>query len=423
METSSNPQSAWQAFVCDLGYTEEIKLKNHVRNGLVAIIAAIGILLFANNMSSQMGVFWVFGLAFGVVLQRSRFCFASAFRDIFLLRHARNMKGVLVGLVVATLGFALLMNSELPSTRLGLYPADAHILPFGLHILLGGLLFGFGMVIAGGCVSGSIYRMGEGYVASWVAFGGLLIGLLASAFSWNWWWENQISTGPRLWLAEGLGYGGAVVVTLGALFLVYLLLLWWESRGGIVIPDMPFKASDEETFAGKLNNTLRRVFVHGWPAIVGGAALGLLNMLLYTYEHPWGFTGELSRWVINGTNGLGVGPGELAGADSLPGCALEVGGTGIFTHMLFLVIGMIFGSFIAALLSGEFKIRIPRERKRYVQALGGGTVMGYGAGIAMGCTIGGFFSAIPSLGLNGWIFALCLAAGAWLGTQAIQRIG
>jgi uncharacterized membrane protein YedE/YeeE len=40
----------------------------------------------------------------------------------------------------------------------------------------------------------------------------------------------------------------------------------------------------------------------------------------------------------------------------------------------------------------------------------------------MGCTIGAFFSAIPSLAANGWFFALFLAVGAWVGTQIIQRI-
>ena len=90
--------------------------------------------------------------------------------------------------------------------------------------------------------------------------------------------------------------------------------------------------------------------------------------------------------------------------------------------MLFLVWGMVFGSFIAALYAGEFKIRLPRRRTRYAQALGGGVVMGYGAGLAMGCTIGAFFSAIPSLAVNGWVFAVFLAIGAWIGTQIIQRI-
>jgi hypothetical protein len=48
--------------------------------------------------------------------------------------------------------------------------------------------------------------------------------------------------------------------------------------------------------------------------------------------------------------------------------------------------------------------------------------MGYGAGIAVGCTLGAFFSAIPSLGLNGWAFGLSLLVGAGLGTQVIKRI-
>jgi uncharacterized membrane protein YedE/YeeE len=90
--------------------------------------------------------------------------------------------------------------------------------------------------------------------------------------------------------------------------------------------------------------------------------------------------------------------------------------------MFFLVWGMVFGSFVAALFSGEFKIRLPRQKTRYYQSVGGGVIMGYGAGLAMGCTIGAFFSSIPSLGLNGWVFALFLAIGAWVGTQIIQRI-
>jgi hypothetical protein len=83
---------------------------------------------------------------------------------------------------------------------------------------------------------------------------------------------------------------------------------------------------------------------------------------------------------------------------------------------------MVIGSLIGALFAGEFKIRIPKQRARYYQAAGGGLAMGYGAGIAMGCTIGAFFSAIPSLAVNGWVFAVFLAAGAWLGVQIIQRI-
>jgi uncharacterized membrane protein YedE/YeeE len=390
--------------------------------GILALLVAAVVVLLAAAVSSEMAVFWSFGLAFGFVLQRSRFCFASAFRDIFLLRHGRNMRGVLVGLAVATIGFAVLMARQVPNPSLGIVPPSANVLPIGWHLVVGGLLFGVGMVVAGGCVSGSIYRMGEGYVASWVSFFGLMIGLAVAAYTWNWWWNFSIADGPRIWLPTYLGHAGALVVTLLGLLAIYLLVMWWESRGGLTLPDTPFAASDDETFSAKLSNSLRRFFVHGWPITIGGATLGFLNLLMFLNSHPWGFTGEVSRWVIGFTNSLGVGPGELEGAASLPGCALEVGDTGILNHMLFLVWGMVFGSFIAALFAGEFKIRLPRQKTRYAQAVGGGVVMGYGAGLAMGCTIGAFFSAIPSLAANGWFFALFLAIGAWAGTQIIQRI-
>ncbi len=419
--TPSSRPSPLRGLLIALGYSETTQIPSRIWIGLLATVAAIVLLWTANIIDGEMGLFWTFGLAFGVVLQRSRFCFASAFRDIFLLGHGRSMKAVLAGLTVATLGFAVVMSRQIPNTSLGILPPDANVLPLGLHTVVGGLLFGVGMVVAGGCVSGSIYRMGEGYIASWVAFGGIAAGLLVAGYTWNWWWNFQIADGPRLWLPTYLGHGGAVAVTLLGLLIVYLLVLWWESRSGMTIPDMPFHGSDEESFAAKINNVLGRVFVHGWPIAIGGALLGGLNVMLFTAAHPWGFTGEVSRWVLGAVDALGIGPGELQGASDLPGCALDTGG-GVLNHMLFLVWGMVMGSFIAATFAGEFKIRLPRQRTRYIQALGGGVVMGYGAGLAMGCTIGAFFSAIPSLAVNGWVFAVFLAIGAWIGTWIIQRI-
>ncbi|MBM3947193.1 MAG: hypothetical protein FJ315_07355 [SAR202 cluster bacterium] len=48
--------------------------------------------------------------------------------------------------------------------------------------------------------------------------------------------------------------------------------------------------------------------------------------------------------------------------------------------------------------------------------------MGYGSGLAIGCTLGAFFSSIPSLSVSGWLFALALAGGAFIGVKAIRRI-
>lgn len=410
------------SFAHALGYTTGKTERRRLWQGLIAVLIAIGIYAYANANGTQMGLFWVLGLAFGAVLQRSRLCFASAFRDVFLLGQGRNLKGIIIGLAVATAGFAAVMARQVPNTALGTFPPDAHVLPLGLHTIFGAVLFGFGMVIAGGCVSGSVYRMGEGYIASWVSFLGILFGLLAASFTWNWWYQFTISDSPRIWLPHLFGHGGAVLITFAALIAAYIAVLWWEHRNGAIATEQPHKLEPETSLAATLNNLRRRIFVYGWPVLIGGAILGGLNIITFISERPWGFTGELSRWGIGITNELGIGPGTLLGVNLIPGCVLDPGDGGVLNYMLFLVIGMIYGSFLAALFSGEFKIRVPKQRIRFVQAAGGGLIMGYGSGTAVGCTIGAFFSSIPSLGLNGWVWAVCLLVGAWFGTQVIKRI-
>ena len=389
---------------------------------LMAWATAASVYVTAHAVDTEFSMFWVFGLAFGFVLQRGRFCFASAFRDIFLLGHARNMRGVLMGLAVGAVGFGLVMSRQVPLTSLGIYPPSANVLPLGVHTALGGLLFGVGMVLAGGCVSGSIYRMGEGYVASWVAFAGIMGGLLLSAHTWNWWWEAHIAAAPRFWLPHLIGHPGALVVTLLGLAAVYVWVVSIEHRAGMVVPVAPRAHPQPESIGEDLRSGVRRLFVHAWPVIPAGAVLGGLNVLLFTAQEPWGFTGEVSRWSIGMASVVSAAPGPLAGVESLPGCVLVPSDGSFFNHMLFLVVGMFFGSFAAAVGAGEFKLRVPRRRARYGQSLGGGVIMGYGSGIGMGCTIGAFFSAIPSLAVNGWVFGGFLAIGAWIGTLIIQRI-
>jgi len=389
---------------------------------LAAWTLAAVIFVGAHQLDTQFSMYWGFGLAFGFVLQRGRFCFASAFRDLFLLGHGRNMKGVLLGLAVASVGFGLVMSRQVPMTFLGINPPSANILPLGVHTMLGGVLFGVGMVLAGGCVSGSIYRMGEGYVASWVAFGGLMVGLLISAYHWNWWWEVSMASAPRLWLPRWLGHPGAIAVTLLGLAVAFVWVLRVEHRAGMVVRARPEPLPETDTVADELRALARTVFVRGWPALTAGAVLGGLNVMLFTAQEPWGFTGEVSRWAIGAAGLFNAAPPPLEGAADLPGCVLVPADGVILNHMLFLVVGMWFGSFAGAVGAGEFKIRVPRQRARWAQSVGGGVLMGYGAGIAMGCTIGAFFSGIPSLAVNGWVFALFLGIGAWIGTQAIRRI-
>jgi hypothetical protein len=219
-----------------------------------------------------------------------------------------------------------------------------------------------------------------------------------------------------------LGYGGGVALTLLGLLGAFLLVLWWEARNGLFTPSGSKKEEPEETFGQKLGALWRSVFVHGWPAAVGGAVLGGIVVLMYATHMPWGVTGELARWSNASMSALGFAPPELLGLSDIGGCAGRSDETALFSHTFAVTVGLLPGAFVAALLAREFKIRFPRNPTRYLQSLGGGILMGYGSGLGIGCTIGAFFSSIPSLSVSGWLFAVALAGGAFVGVQAIKRI-
>ncbi len=388
-------------------------------------VFALAVLFLAQSASAEMGVYWVLGLSLGVILQRGRFCFAGAFRDLYLMRNGTMMRAILVGLAIATPAFALIEARSVPNPTFGALPAGAHLIPVGLHLVVGGVVFGIGMVVAGGCVSGTLYRIGEGYLASWASLAGILLGLSLAAHTWNLWWTLVMANAPTVWLPATLGYGGAVAASLALLGLAYLGVMWWESRGASVPPfTIPTgrSAPAAAAFGQRLRAMRTSVLVKGWPALAAATALAGLNVAAYLVEHPIGVTGELASWADRGAGLVGLAAPPLIGADALAGCNLVLANLGLVNNFTLLDGGLVVGSLLAALAAGEFKLRAPRRRRRYVQSLAGGTFMGYGAGIAVGCTLGAFFSAVPSLGLNGWIFGLSLLAGAGLGTQVIRRI-
>ena len=392
---------------------------------IIIIIGSISGFLSLTNQGSA-SIFWLVGIVFGITVQRSRFCFTSAFRDFFLLGQARVIKGILAGLAVSTIGFTMVMSMSSPNPSFGAPPMDANVLPLGLSTLIAGTLFGIGMVLAGGCVSGSLYRMGEGYLASWVAILGVMIGLFLLNNTWNWWWENLISQEISIWLPAELKYSGALIFTAIGLLGILYITVWRERKvtAGFVMPkikklnspSMPTNSFAEIVSYGK------RLFDDEWNPITGGIILGILNILLFIRFHPLGVVGEISRWSTSLGGYMGIAPVHLEGMEGLGACApvITEGGSW-FTEGFFLNIGIVVGAFVAAVLAREFKLRIPRSPVRYIQSIVGGTIMGYGAGLGLGCTLGAFFSAVPSLALNGWVYALGLALGSYISVQWIKR--
>jgi len=145
-----------------------------------------------------------------------------------------------------------------------------------------------------------------------------------------------------------------------------------------------------------------------------GALLGALAVAAYLRTTPLSTTSELNR-LAQRMSGV-----ELVGLKDLPGCRpVQVSAT--FTPNALFVLSLVAGSLLAALAAGEFRLRGAKPRP-LAQAAVGGVLMGFGAMLGLGCTVGTFLSGIMAYSLHGWLFAGGLMAGAWLGVKILRRI-
>jgi uncharacterized protein len=406
--------------------TEKIKRSNQKYLGwvLLPFIFVISFAISGNNGSDA--AIWIAACGLGFTLQKSRFCFASAFRDLFLFGSGHNMKAVLLAIAIASVGFVGILSWILPSPLPGEFPSSAHVLPFGISTIVAGSVFGIGMVLAGGCVSGTIYRIAEGYIASVVTMIGIVIGTILLIVTWDFWWEVFISNEPKIFLpsTQSLGYGFSLLLTICALLLVYLIVVFIETKSGIteyVITKE--KDLSLKTFSQRIKESIENAFSKSWTAKSGGIALGFIAIIYFLFHSPPGVTGEIMKQSMNISYLFNFSDGPLKGIASLSGCLGSSIESGIISHTFVSTVGVFFGALVSALLSQEFKIRTPKESKRYIQSISGGILMGYSASLGIGCTIGAFFSSISSFSLSGWLFGLSLGVGAYVGTKLIKVIG
>lgn len=350
------------------------------------------------------------GAVFGVVLQRARFCFLCNFRDFVEERKPDGLIAIIVALAVGALLYTVVMMAWMPVPQPGRLPPNAHIGPVGWVLAAGAFVFGLGMAISGSCLSAHLYRLGEGSPTSPFALLGAGAGFLLGFVTWNPLYLASVSESQATWLPHQLGYAGSLVATVAVLaFLLVGVAALGKAR-----------AETRPAGPGGLAGLWRGVFVDRWPAATAGLAVGVVSAIYYFRVAPLGVTAELGSIARTAGASMGVLPDTLLGLDDLRGCATAVKQALLSPNGLF-VGGLVAASFASALLAGQFKPAWPTAGQ-IARGLAGGVLMGWGAMVALGCTVGVLLSGIHAGALSGWVFLAFCTAGVWFGLAAMRQL-
>jgi len=349
------------------------------------------------------------GLLAGFFMHRSDFCLAGAFRDLFLFRSARMIR-VLVLLILVT---AVLFEVSRFWGWLPHYPFPNFYQP-SLANLVGGVFFGIGMVLAGGCVVGVLYKLGGGSVLAGVALLGLLVGSAFYAEFHPWW--AHLAKAMRLHEQE---------VTLPQLTGTHPL--WWLAPLVLIGGGLCWRWRSDWVLSG---SSPAEGYIQPWITALVLAVLSWLSVLGTAL--PMGVTSPYAKAAAY-LEQL-VAPQHVASLSfftaqpvrfKLPFGGPEMsGGAGpVFDIMTLtqgpLVIGIILGALISALLLGEFRPHWQLQRRQVGMVFAGGVIMALGSRMTPGCNIWHLLGGLPLLTMQSLLFLAGLLPGAWFGGRLL----
>lgn len=349
------------------------------------------------------------GLLAGGIMQRSDFCMTAAFRDFFLFRSTTMLAALLL-LIAASAALFELVRLLRGAER---FVLTAYGVP-SLGTTLGGVIFGIGMVLAGGCVVGTLYRLGAGSRLALWALGGMIGGSALYAEIHPAWMElkKRTTLGPQaVTLPQWSGLPPWCFVL--ALLLLTGLLLWRWPKAFAPLPGWR-----------ELDGYLPPLF-----AAVALAGVGTASVILY--DKPLGVTTSYAKMAAL-LERLLV-PGHLAATSFFQTQAAIsfpfVAGTlpagpgptfdGIAIMQFPLIFGIILGSALAAWRLGEWRWSRGAPWPQTASALVGGILMGLASRLASGCNIWHLWGGLPVFSVQSGLFLLGLIPGAWLGGRLL----
>lgn len=190
------------------------RARRQARLGLAVLVVALLFAAWRFEVSLVLGLATLFGLVFGGLIERAQICFTSAARDLWTTGRTQAATGILLGMAVACLG-------TFGAIQLGMAPK---IFWMGPNAVIGGLLFGVGIVLAGGCETGWMYRAVEGQLHFWVVGLGNVIGGTLVAVYWDRLGSALALPYPRINLLQQAGPGSGLLLTFAGLALCLLLV-------------------------------------------------------------------------------------------------------------------------------------------------------------------------------------------------------
>ena len=351
-------------------------------------------------LALQQQVLWAalaLGLGFGAIAQRTHFCTMGAVADVVNIGDWTRLRMWALAIGVAMLGFNAMVALGWVKAGNSLYAVPTLL---WLSQAVGGLMFGFGMVLASGCGSKTLVRVGGGNLKSLVVFGAL--GLSAWATLRGITAVLRVNSVDRVqWVLSSGQDLPSLAARLGGTPGQRALVIGGLLGGALVVW------------------ALARRQGRSADVLLGGIGIGALVVGLWWVSGVLGHVAEHPQTLEEAF--LGTPSQRMESFSFVAPLAYVLDGLVFFsdaskrlTQGMVAVVGVVLGSAAVALASRTFRWEGFRGVEDTANHLVGAVLMGVGGITAVGCTIGQGLSGLSTLSLGSFVATAAIVAGAVL---------
>ncbi|MEO8281358.1 MAG: YeeE/YedE family protein [Ideonella sp.] len=337
------------------------------------------------------------GLLFGALGQWSRFCVRGAIADWVLERKPGRLASWMLAVLVAAIGTQLLIAQGLFDASKSVAWTDRFV---WASYLVGGAVFGYGMILARGCPQRSLVKAGAGDMRAIVT---LLVVSISAQMT-----LRGLFAKPRTQLLDSSAVQLAGPQDLGS-------LLGGATDFGASATRWLILAVLAAALITWLLRARRNTSARQW---IGGLLIGLLVPAAWYLSGHLGFIAEHpdtleATWLGTQSHrpeGLSFIAPLAASLDLL---TLWTDQNTIVTFGVMLSLGVLLGSLSSALLRRDFRVESFESPRQLVEHLVGGVLMGFGGVTALGCSIGQGLTGLAMLSAGAFLAVAGIVFGAW----------
>lgn len=366
---------------------------------------------FTNLTNTILGVVALLAMFLGVIAHRTHFCTMGAVSDIVNMGDWTRMRQWILAIGVAMVGVGLLVYGGQLDLSKTIYASNRWL---WLSALTGGGMFGFGMVLASGCGSKTLVRIGSGSLKSMVVF--LVIGISAFATM------RGVTAVARVATVDTVAVEFSGLANVQSLFsacfgtsFVVSALVCALILGGVLIA---WALADRNFWQ--------------WSNLVAGFGVGCIVVAVWWVSGAWGFVPEhptsLEEVFVATNSGRAEALSFVAPfAYSLDWIMFFSDKNKVLSLGIVAVAGVVLGACISSRLDGSFRWEGFGGVEDVANHLVGGVLMGVGGVTAMGCTVGQGLSGISTLSLTSVTAVCAIVFGAVLALRyqswRLERLG